>query len=82
MVTPCGRSGHCALKLVGVEPEYENAPALTLPLLGMAKAVLIWESLRRRKNAMKTRALIVSNCFSITVCNKENTGPHFLSSIL
>ena len=67
MVTPCGLSGHCALKLVGVEPEYENAPALTLPLLGMAKAVLIWESLRRTKNAMKTRALIVSNCFFITV---------------
>jgi len=67
VVTLCGLSGHCAPKPVGVEPEYENAPALTLPLLGMAKAVLIWESPRRRKNVMKTRALIVSNCFSITV---------------
>ena len=61
VVTPCGPSGLNVARAVVVEQGYEREPALIHPQQEMARAVLIWANPRKRKNAMKTRALIVSN---------------------
>ena len=61
VVTPCGPSGLNVARAVVVEQGYEREPAPIHRQQEMARAVLIWENPRKRKNAMKTRALIVSN---------------------
>lgn len=61
VVTPCGPSGLNVARAVMEEQGYEKEPAPIHRQQEMARAVHIWGNPRKRKNAMKTRALIVSN---------------------